>query len=56
MRVIAIISLLLLAGCYDPERDRYYYTRADVDAINAQIACRNLARNVLQIERCVVRR
>jgi hypothetical protein len=33
-----------------------YYTRAEVDAINAEIECRQLARNLVQIARCGVRR
>jgi hypothetical protein len=28
------------------------YTRAEVDAINAAIVCRDLARNLVQIARC----
>jgi hypothetical protein len=55
MRVLATIALLTaLCGCHTVERA--YYTRADVDAINAEVACRNLARNLLQIEKCSVRR
>jgi hypothetical protein len=33
-----------------------FYTRAEVDAINAESACRSLARNQLQMDRCTVRR
>jgi hypothetical protein len=52
--VVAIVIAVALSGCYHvPER---FYTRADVDAINAEIACRHLARNLLQIEKCSVRR
>jgi len=32
------------------------YTRAEIDAINADIMCRTNARNQLQIARCGVRR
>jgi hypothetical protein len=32
------------------------YTRAEVDAINAEISCRSLARNPLQAQRCGIRR
>ena len=32
------------------------YTRTEVDAINAENACRSLARNQLQAARCGVRR
>jgi|RhiMethySRZTD1v2_1073278.scaffolds.fasta_scaffold1448892_2 hypothetical protein len=32
------------------------YTRPEIDAINAEAACRALARNSLQAQRCGVRR
>ena len=32
------------------------YSRADVDAINAETQCRALARSMLQAQRCGVRR
>jgi hypothetical protein len=32
------------------------YTRAEIDAINADMMCRTLARNPVQIQRCGVRR
>ena len=32
------------------------YSRADVDAINAETQCRSLARNMLEAQRCGVRR
>ncbi len=32
------------------------YTRAEVDAINAETQCRSLARTTLQAQRCGVRR
>ena len=32
------------------------YSRADVDAINAETQCRSLARNMLEMQRCGVRR
>jgi hypothetical protein len=47
--------LLALGGCatyYEPG----YYTRADIDAINARSECRLLARTLLQISRCDVGR
>lgn len=55
MYTLCILALVVvLSGCqHVPER---YYTRADVDAINAEMACRNLARNLLQIEKCSIRR
>jgi hypothetical protein len=56
--LLALLLLcLLMAGCVtnvidDPDA----YTRADVDAINAETQCRNLARNLVQAQRCGVRR
>jgi hypothetical protein len=32
------------------------YTRAEVDAINAETQCRSLARTTLQAQRCGIRR
>jgi hypothetical protein len=32
------------------------YTRAEIDAINAETQCRSLARNTLQAQRCGIRR
>jgi hypothetical protein len=61
MKPLLIILPLLLGGCVTTDRevsaylDRYY-TRADVDAINAETACRQLARNLVQVSRCQVRR
>ena len=56
------VVLLLLAGC-QISLDRAvtvappdYYTRAEVDAINAELECRLLARSLLQASRCGVRR
>lgn len=37
-------------------RQPQVYTRSEVDAINAEITCRSLARNPLEIQRCGVRR
>ena len=60
MKALTIIALLVvLPSCVEREPGTTvtrYYTRSEIDAINAEIACRNLARNVLQMERCVVRR
>lgn len=55
----ALLPALLLSGCMTIE-DRATldsialrsYTRAEVDAINAAIVCRDLARNLVQIARC----
>lgn len=51
------VVLFTLTGCMiTDDRNVRYYTQAEVDAINAEIACRRLARNLLQIEQCGVRR
>ena len=43
---------LTLSGCVITDREVLYYTRADVDAIQARSECRMLARNLVQIARC----
>ena len=43
---------LTLSGCVITDRETLYYTRADVDAIQARSECRMLARNLVQIARC----
>jgi len=63
--VLRVLALgMLLAGC-NVTLDRTptvtvappdYYTRAEIDAINAELECRLLARNLLQASRCGVRR
>lgn len=48
-----------LYGAPDAEvviRQPELYTRAEIDAINAETTCRALARNSLQAQRCGVRR
>ena len=48
-----------LYGAPDAEvvvRQPELYTRNEIDAINAENACRSLARNQLQAARCGVRR
>jgi len=63
----ATLLVLLLSGCSyfgggRFERDEVVvrppdlYTRSDVDAINAEIQCRSLARTPLQAQRCGIRR
>jgi hypothetical protein len=62
MRLILLGMLgFALSGCVITDREvsaylERYYTRADVDAINAEMACRQLARNLVQVSRCAVRR
>ena len=60
----SLLLPLLLTGCLTIEEQRYIddsfnvrtYTRAQVDALNAEAACKALARTLLQIARCEVRR
>ena len=52
-RLIVLGMLALtLSGCVITDREVLYYTRADVDALNARSECRMLARNLVQIARC----
>jgi len=52
-RLIVLGMLALtLSGCMITDREVLYYTRADVDAIQARSECRMLARNLVQIARC----
>ena len=52
-RLIVLGMLALsLSGCVITDRETLYYTRADVDALNARSECRLLARNLVQIARC----
>jgi hypothetical protein len=62
-KALLIVPLLMLTGCITDQDtayfDRYlasYYSRADVDAINAEIVCKQAARNLVQIARCETRR
>ena len=57
-KAAAIAALLLTTGCaqqrigvelYDPS----VYQKAEVDAITAEIQCKNTARTPVQIARCV---
>ena len=55
---LMILAAILLSGCIVTtiaERPPYY-TRYEVDAIQAENNCRALARNMLQMERCATRR
>jgi hypothetical protein len=51
---IALLGMLALtlSGCVITDREALYYTRSDVDAINARSECRLMARNLVQIARC----
>jgi hypothetical protein len=56
----ALLIVLPLAGCITDREEgallASYYNRAEVDAINAQMACKQAARNLVQIARCEIRR
>jgi hypothetical protein len=54
---LMILAAILLSGCVVTavtERP-YTYSRYEIDAINAETACRALARNIIQMERCTIR-
>jgi len=53
---VLVLLAVLLSGCLIVTERPPFYARYEVDAINAELACRNMARTVLQIERCSVRR
>lgn len=56
--VIGIVSLL--SGCVTAEDVAFlaanYPTRSEIAAVNAEAACKLMARNLVQIARCEVRR
>ena len=59
----ALLIVLPLGGCLTLEDRRVLddymlrtYSRSDVDAINAAAQCKLLARNLVQVSRCGVRR
>jgi len=56
MPIVLVLLAVLLSGCLIVTERPPFYTRYEVDAINAEVACRSLARNTLQTERCTVRR
>ena len=57
MRLIVLALLgMALGGCVITDREQIYYSRADVDAINAEMSCKQLAKNLVQIARCETRR
>jgi len=56
MRYALLGMLLFLGGCMVTDREAIYYTRADIDALNATAQCKALARNLVQISRCDIRR
>jgi len=58
MAIVLVLLAVLLSSCIVTtvtERPPFY-SRYEIDAINAETACRQLARNLIQMERCTVRR
>jgi hypothetical protein len=57
MLVLGMLALTL-GGCVTDQDVAYlasnYYSRADVDAIAAEMQCRQLARDLVQVARCNV--
>jgi hypothetical protein len=49
------LAAAALSGCIVTDRPVEVYTRAEVDAINAEAQCRAIARNLVQMSRCQVR-
>ena len=63
MRTILLGMLVLpIGGCWVYERPLTIeptigiYSKSEIDAINAEAECKRLARNLVQISRCDVRR
>ena len=56
MFALLVVLAVLLSGCIVVTERPAYYTRYEMDAINAEVACRSMARNMLQMERCSIRR
>ena len=58
--ILLVILALTLGGCLTDREAIYlqtqYYSRADIDAINAEAACKRIARTLVQIHRCSNRR
>jgi len=61
--ILASALAVSLAGCLTTEEALYINsnfdrvpTRSEIEARNAEIACKNMARNLVQMARCDVRR
>lgn len=53
MKVITFVMLgISLGGCMITDREATFYTRTEIDAINARSQCKLLARNLVQVARC----
>ena len=59
---LIVLGMLVqpLGGCLTDRElvvlQTQYYSRADVDALNAEAECKRLARNLVQVARCSNRR
>ena len=64
LRLILLGMLVLpIGGCWVYERPSMtveptigIYSKSEIDAINAETECKRMARNLVQISRCEVRR
>jgi predicted lipoprotein with Yx(FWY)xxD motif len=51
----ATVTATDVGGVVADEAGATIYTRPEIDAINARIQCRNMARTMIQISRCEAR-
>lgn len=60
LRLTMMMLALTVGGCVTDQDVAWLasttYSRGEVDAINAEMACRQLAQNLVQVARCEVRR
>ena len=54
--VMGMLAMSLAACVTERAAEVKFYTAAEIDAMNAETQCRALARNLVQIYRCSVRR
>ena len=61
--ILMCVAAVSLGGCLTTEEALYINsnfdrvpTRSEIEARNAEIACKNMARNLVQMARCDVRR
>jgi len=53
MKIIVVLGMIsFLGGCMLTTRDPVGVTQTELDAINARIQCKQLARTLVQISRC----
>jgi hypothetical protein len=56
LRLVLFGLLTISLGGCAWDREYYPYSRSEVDAINVETQCKLMARNLVQIARCGVRR